>query len=332
MSDAPFRYVIVGSGNISRTYVKAIDRAPGLALAAMVSRSGRRAENAPADLPVFPSIEAVDLDYDAVILCTPNGLHHQGAIDAARLGKHVLTEKVLDISRENMDAMIDACEAAGVKLAVSYQRRMSPENRLLKELLDSGALGRVFAADMRVKFYRDAAYYQSGAYRGGYAIDGGGPFIQQAAHNVDLFCWFFGRPEKITSMLGTCLHDIEVEDHGTALLRYANGMLGSITASSACKPGFPPVLEIHSDKGSVILVNDRITSWHIEGVDNPSADQDFEVHSGADSAAVEDTAGHEAILKDFAEAVRTDREPAVPARSGRLATDLILDIYAANVC
>lgn len=331
MSDNPFRYVIVGSGNISRTYLKAIDRSPGLELAGTVSRSGRQIEDAPDGLPVFPSIADVNVPFDAVILCTPNGLHHQGAREAAKLGKHVLTEKVLEITRENMDAMIGDCEKAGVKLAVSYQRRMSPENQTLKKLLEDGALGRVFAADMRVKFWRDEAYYNSGAYRGGYEIDGGGPFIQQAAHNVDLFCWFFGMPQKVVSMLGTCVHDIEVEDHGTALLRYADGMLGSITASSACKPGFSPVLDIHTDKGTVILINDEITTWEIEGVDNPAAGKGFEVHSGAASAAVEDTAGHEAILQDFAAAVRENRDPAVPASSGRLATDLVLQIYEANV-
>ncbi len=331
MSETPFRYVIVGSGNISRTYLKAIDRSPGLELVGVVSRSGRGIENAPEELPVFGALAEVDVSFDAVILCTPNGLHHAGAREAAKLGKHVLTEKVLEINRENMDAMIADCEAAGVKLAVSYQRRMSPENRLLKKLLEDGTLGRVFAADMRVKFWRDEAYYNSGAYRGGYEIDGGGPFMQQAAHNVDLFCWFFGMPEKVLSMLGTQVHDIEVEDHGTALLRYANGMLGSITASSAAKPGFSPVLEIHTDKGTIVLINDEISTWEIEGVENPSANKDFEVHSGAASAAVEDTAGHEAILQDFAAAVREDREPAVPADSGRLATDLVLEIYAANV-
>lgn len=331
MSDTPFRYVIVGSGNISRTYLKAIDHSPDLELVGTVSRSGRQIEGAPANLPVFPSITAVNASFDAVILCTPNGLHHLGAREAAKLGKHVLTEKVLEISRTNMDAMIGDCEAAGVKLAVSYQRRMSPENQTLKKLLESGALGRVFAADMRVKFWRDEAYYNSGAYRGGYEIDGGGPFLQQAAHNVDLFCWLFGMPEKVVSMLGTQIHDIEVEDHGTALLRYADGMLGSITASSACKPGFAPILDIHTDKGTVVLINDEITTWEIEGVKNPAAGKEFEVHSGADSAAVEDTAGHEAILQDFAAAVRENRDPAVPASSGRLATDLVLQIYESNV-
>ena len=118
---------------------------------------------------------------------------------------------------------------------------MSPENQTLKGLLETGALGsRLRGGHAGEVLAGDEAYYNSGAYRGGYEIDGGGPFIQQAAHNVDLFCWFFGMPEKVVSMLETCVHDIEVEDHGTALLRYADGMLGSITASSACKPGFPP--------------------------------------------------------------------------------------------
>ena len=114
-------------------------------------------------------------------------------------------------------------------------------------------------------------------------------------------------------------------------MRYPNGMIGTITASSACKPGFPPVLEIHSEKGSIIMENDEITAWHIEGVDKPNRTDKFVVHSGSNSAAVADTAGHEAILADFVDAVRQGREPAVPASSGRLATELVLQIYQNNI-
>jgi len=162
----PFRFVIVGSGNISRTYLKAIANLPGVEVAGVVSRSGRRPEGLPVDAGVFPTLAAVDVPFDAVILTTPNGLHHQGTLEAAALGKHVLTEKVLEISTDAMDRMIRACRDAGVKLAVTYQRRMSPDNVAVKRLLDAGAFGRVFAADMAVKFWRDAAYYRSGAYRG----------------------------------------------------------------------------------------------------------------------------------------------------------------------
>lgn len=326
----PFRFVIVGSGNICRTYLNAIANLSGVTVAGIVSRSGRRPDGLPADAGVFPSLKGVTVPFDAVILTTPNGLHHQGAIEAAALGKHVLTEKVLEISTAAMDRMMCACETAGVKLAVTYQRRMSPDNIAVKRLLDAGKFGRVFAADMQVKFWRDAAYYRSGAYRGTREMDGGGAFTQQAAHNADLLCWFFGMPDRVVSLCDRFVHDIEVEDHGVALLHYPNGMIGTFCASTACKPGFPTRLEIHTTAGSLVMENDCITRWNIAGLPNP-AEKTFQVHDGAASAAVADTAGHKAILRDFVDAVRTGREPAVPAASGRLATDLILQIYGNNL-
>ena len=326
-----FSFVLVGSGNICRSYWQALENLEGVEGVALVSRSGRRPEFLPHRVPVYAALAEVKEAFHAVILCTPNGVHYQGAREAAKLGKHVLTEKVLDINIEHMDSMIDVCESAGVTLGVTFQRRMSPGNQAVKRVLDSGRLGRVFAADMRVKFFRDMAYYDSGDYRGGYAIDGGGPFIQQAAHNVDIFVWFFGMPKQVVSMLDTFTHSIEVEDHGVALLRFPDGMIGTITASTATRPGFAPVLEIHGEKGTVILENDEIVYWDVEGTENPLPKSDFEVHSGADSAAVSDTEGHEAMIWDFVQAVEEGREPLVPASSGRLATELVLKIYESRL-
>ena len=330
MQNPPFHFAIVGSGNIGSSYTKAIDALPGAELTALVSRSGHSPAYLPTGTPVFRSISAIDAPCDAVILCTPNGLHHEGAAEAATRGLHVLTEKVLDISIANMDAMEEVCSQAGVQLGVTFQRRMSPDNAAVKRLLAAGAIGKLYAADMRVKFFRDMDYYNLGEYRGGYAIDGGGPFIQQAAHNLDLLCWFFGMPAEVVAILGTLARDIEVEDHGVAAMRYPDGMIASLTASTIAKPGYPPVLEIHAERGTVVMENDLITRWDIDGVENPTqAPGDFEVHSGSDSAAVADTSGHEAILADFIQAVRARREPAVPASSGRLATELALKIYRA---
>ena len=119
----------------------------------------------------------------------------------------------------------------------------------MKKLLDEKKLGRLCAVDLSVKCYRDQAYYDSAPYRGDKEIDGGGPFIQQAAHNVDMYCWFFGMPEEVVSALDTFAHNIEGEDHGVALLRHADGMIGTITASTVAKPGFPARLEIHAVPG-----------------------------------------------------------------------------------
>lgn len=325
------KFVIVGTGNIAQTYHAAIGKLDGLSIVGYVSRTGRRPafldDGAPID--VARSLDGLDVDFDAVVLATPPGLHHEGAIAAAALGKHVLTEKPLDVKIDHADTMIEACRQADVKLGVAYQRRMSPDNQTVRRLLDEGALGRVYAVDLSVKFYRDQAYYDSAPYRGTYAIDGGGPFAQQASHNIDLYCWFFGMPERIVSMVGTFAHDIEVEDHGACVMRHADGMIGTIIASTVAWPGFPARLEIHAEGGSVVLENDAITNWAVEGMDNPAAEPAGAIHSGA-SVAVTDTFGHEALLSDFAEAVRDDRDPAVTGESARLATDLILRIYEAR--
>ena len=325
------RFVIVGTGNISRTYFAAIRRVPGLEVAGFVSRGGRLPDYLPAGetFEAARSLEEVAADFDAVVLATPNVLHHEGALAAAALGKHVFTEKPLDITMPAMDAMIAACRQADVRLGVAYQRRMSPDNRALKRLLEEGRLGRVYAADLSVKFYRDQAYYDSAAYRGTRGFDGGGPFMHQASHNIDLYVWFFGMPDDVVSRLGTFAHDIEVEDHGAALLRHADGMIGTIVASTVARPGFPPRLEIHAEAGSVVLVNDVITTWAVDGLPNPSTPPAGAIHSGT-SFAVTDTAGHEALLADFAAAVREGRDPAVSGASARLATELILRIYAAD--
>lgn len=321
------KFVIIGSGNIAKTYLAAINRVEGVEVVAVVSSKSTKPE-AFAHLPFFTKLQAVNLPFDAVAICTPNGLHHQSAIDAAALGKHVLCEKVLDITLDAMNAMIDACRTKGVKLAVSYQRRFSSDNPLVKRLIDENKLGRIFSVDLSVRNYRDDAYYDSAAYRGTYAIDGGGPFIQQASHYIDLYYWYFGKPQKLVSSLATFVHNIEVEDHGAVICVHDTGMIGTITASTATKPGFPAKLEIYSDKGYLVMENDVITHWEIEGVDNPSQQQaNGNTHTGSSSAAVNDTTNHEAIVKDFMQAVATNSEPLVNGESARNATEIILDIY-----
>ena len=321
------RFVVVGSGNICKTYVQVAKKLEHAEIVGIVSRSKTRPEEVSDEISIASTLQDIDVAFDAVILATPNGLHHRDAIEAARLGKHVLTEKPLDITVENMDSMIAACTEAGVKLAVAYQHRKSPDNQTIKMLLDAGALGRVLSADFTVYCWRDQAYYDSGEWRGGWAIDGGGPFIQQACHQVDLYVWFFGMPSTVLSMTDRFIHDIEVEDHGVGLFRHDNGMIGTFIASTNAYPGFEPVFTIISEKGTVILENGRITKWHIRDMENPSKEPEGVLHSGAASAAVTDTALHEAIVDDFITAVTDGREPFVSGESARLTTELILQIY-----
>lgn len=320
------KYVIIGTGNISNTYVRAIAELPDSEIVACVSRAGNAIKANP-DIPTYSDLESIPVDFDAVIITTPNNLHCEGIMAAAKLGKHVLTEKPLGIKVEDMEQAIAACEQANVTLAVAYQRRTAPDNQAIKALIEQGALGRIFAADLSAKFYRDQAYYDSAPYRGSQLFDGGGPFIHQACHNIDLYIWFFGMPAQVVSMMNTFTHDIEVEDHGAALLRHPDGMIGTMIASTSTKPGFAARLEVHTDKGSFIMTDDVITQWYFEDVPNPS-DSSFQyTHAGATSAAVTDTSAHKKIITDFEQAVQQGRKPLADGRSAKATSELILNIY-----
>jgi predicted dehydrogenase len=322
----PFRFVLVGSGNIANTYVRALRGVPEASLVAVVSRSGARptAMDAVERVEVWPSLRDVASSFDAVILATPPGLHHKGAVEAAALGRHVLTEKPLAITTEGADRAIAACRLAGVTLGCCYQRRLSPDNASVRRLVVEGALGRIFAVDMAVKFYRGQDYYDSAAYRGTWDVDGGGAFMQQASHQVDLYGWFFGRPV-------TRAHQMESEDHGAAILVHDSGMIGTFVASTVARPGFPPRMEIHAEAGSVVMENDTVTRWLVPDFPNPSQPSSEPIHSGAGAggAAVTDTSGHQAIIRDFIQAVRGNRSPVAGGEEARRATELIGEIYRA---
>ena len=331
----PVKYVLFGTGNIAGTYVRAVSRVEEAEIVGVISRDAGRAAEYAAENGLGVSsddLASIGVEYDAVILATPNGLHHRDTLTAASLGKHVLTEKPLDVTLEKMDGMIAACRKANVRLGVAYQRRMSPANIAMKKLLDSGALGKLYAADLTVKFLRGQDYYDSAPWRGTMEIDGGGPFLQQASHNVDTITWFFGLPAKVQAATGLLAHTgIEVEDHGAAILTWPGGMIGTMVASTVTKPGFPVRLEIHAEKGSVITVNDEIITWEVEGIPQPEVKTAETIHSGAGAggAAVTDTSGHEAIVADFCEAVREGRDPAVSGEEARRTGLLIDTIYKA---
>lgn len=324
-----FKFLLVGSGNIASTYIKAAANVPEIAITGIVSRSGRRPAGADEKLPVYNSIAEADCDFDAVILATPNGCHAAGCFEAARLGKHVFTEKTLALSREDMDEMIRICDEKNLRLGVAFQRRTAPDNIIVRDMLLQGKLGKVVACELLTNFWRPQEYYSNSAYRGNISLDGGGPFVQQASHNIDLYVWFFGLPEKVRAFTGTFLHTMEGEDYGSAICLHKNGMIGTIIASTASKPGADAVMTIRTEKGFLSLEGDRITQWQMEDIPNPTRSANVELHSGAATNAVTATGGHEILLRDFAARCLDGKEVLVSGRDARNASELILRIYEA---
>ena len=124
----------------------------------------------------------------------------------------------------------------------------------------------------------------------------------------------------------TFIHDIEVEDHGAVIFTHENGLISTITASTATKPGFPVKIEIYTDKGYLITENDIITQWQMEGLENPSK-QNLNLSKNVSVAQVKDTTHHELLIKDFIEAIENDRDPLITGEAARNATEIVLEIY-----
>jgi predicted dehydrogenase len=324
---------LIGSGNISETHARAASAIPNAQIAAIygsnpqtVTRLATEHNAKPyQDFAAFLAHKPMDL----VILGTPSGLHAAQGIPAAQQSLHVLTEKPLDISTKNADALIAAAEKANVKLAVIFQDRLKPNVQRLKDWLDRGLLGKILVVDARVKWYRPPDYYSSSKWRGTFALDGGGALINQAIHTVDLLLYLVGDVDRVQSRIATVLHKIEAEDTAVATLEFASGAVGTLLATTAAYPGYPRRIEITGTEGTVILEQDRIITADIRNPpDDLAAISAGDSNQSASSAAVTDISGHKAILEDFLHAIANNTEPICNGQEGRRSLALVESIYS----
>jgi predicted dehydrogenase len=266
-----------------------------------------------------------------VTICAPSGLHAELGIRAARAGKHVLVEKPIETTLERADALIAACEAAGVKLGVIFQSRFLPAAQLLKQTIAEGRLGRLMIGDAYIKWYRAPEYYAPGSWHGTLQLDGGGALINQAIHTVDLLRWIMGPVETVFAMKSALRYPhIEAEDTLVAALRFQNGALGVIEAATSVLPGFKRRLEISGERGTVILDGDAIGCWSIEGEPENPGDQPQLTDGSANPAAISNE-GHRRQIQEMIEAVLEDRAPMIDGKEGRKSLELVSAIYESAI-
>jgi UDP-N-acetyl-2-amino-2-deoxyglucuronate dehydrogenase len=337
---------IVGTGVIAAIHADAIAMLSetGLADARLVAVTDAAADTAAAfaaarGCPAEPDLAALlaRRDVEVVCVCVPSGLHAQIAVQAAKAGKHLVVEKPIDVSLDAADRLIDAARAAGVALTVISQHRFDPGLVELKRLLDDGALGRLVLGEASTKWYRTQGYYDSAAWRGTYAMDGGS-LMNQGVHYVDLLRWCMGPAAEVSAACSTQAHQIEVEDTALAVVRFASGAVGTILSSTAAFPGFPQRLEITGTAGTVTVEDGRIVRRALaadpgpetaESPETPESPAAPAAAAAADPAAV-DVASHAAQLADLLGAVDTGREPAVTGESGRAALEIVPAAYESS--
>jgi UDP-N-acetyl-2-amino-2-deoxyglucuronate dehydrogenase len=323
---------LVGCGRISGNHVGAIDRVDGLELVAVADVELERAKGIAAErgIPAFRTLEELlaGVECDVVSICTPSGVHPGLGIVAARAGKHVVTEKPMAISLADADALVQACDAAGVNLFVVKQNRLNPPIQLLRRAVDKGRFGRIYLANTTVRWTRPQEYYDSAPWRGTWEFDGGA-IMNQASHYVDLMQWLVGPVESVIAKTATLARRIETEDTGVAVLRFRSGALGVIEVSVLTYPrNMEGSITILGERGTVKIggtaVN-RVEHWQFADYDDD--DKLVEQLAAAANPVSVYGSGHEGYYRNVLAVLNGEAKAGTDGREGRKSLELILGIY-----
>ncbi len=350
MPDTIIHSAIVGCGVIGPTHADALKslEAEGVRLAAFADVVPARAEALAAKYGAqarsFEDILA-DPAIDAVHVCVPSGLHAEIGVRALQAGKHVVVEKPMDITLQACDRLLAAQRESGRRLAVISQHRFDKASVEVKAALDADLLGPLVYAEARVPWYRTQEYYDSGDWRGTWALDGGGALMNQGVHTADLMRWLCGPVETVYAQARTLAHArVETEDVIAATLTFASGAIGTLSASTAMFPGFAVRVGVYGTEGSAIIEGDMLHTLTaksgLSGGGEASQAHALQVATGGTKAATEASTtatasdpaalwggAHQAQIADFLRCCRTGDTPIVDGVEGRKAVEVVLAVY-----
>jgi len=322
---------LIGCGRISSKHFEAIaeiDDAKIVCCADIIeSRAKDAAEKYNVKNYYTDYIEMLDKeDIDAVLICSPSGLHPQMGIAAAERKINVITEKPMGITLKDADALVKACDDNKVQLFVVKQNRQNPPIQLLKKALEKGRFGRLFSANATVRWTRPQSYYDLAKWRGTWEFDGGA-FMNQASHYFDLIQWLMGPVDSVMAFTATLNHTIEAEDMGTGIIRFRNGALGTVEVTMNTFPkNWEGSITIMGEKGTVkisgIAVN-KIEKWDFQDYD----DDDKLIETEATDPKSVYGFGHKGYLENVVEVLKGNAEATTDGRAGRKSLELILAMY-----
>lgn len=327
------RFAILGCGVIAPTHAHCILQQPGTQITAVCDilpdQAKRLSQSYGGD--VYTNFHEMLLrpDIDVVSICTPSGMHAEMGIAAARAGKHVVVEKPIDISIEKADRLIEACQSAGVSLTCISQHRFDPAVVDLKVAIQAGKLGKLNFGGSYTQWFRSQAYYDSGDWRGTWALEGGGALINQSIHYIDLLQYLMGPVDQLSAYTATRAHErIEVEDLAVASLRFKSGALGVIEGMTSAYPGFYTRLEIFGSNGGIVIEDDRVKDWRLRsGEEYIAPPQSGQSIAGSSSLNIWPE-GHGRQYEEILSALRSGQPSSVDGQEGRKPLALVLAVYA----
>ncbi|MBL7697528.1 MAG: Gfo/Idh/MocA family oxidoreductase [Chitinophagaceae bacterium] len=333
-----FGFGIIGTGVIAHFHAKAIVEIENAKLIGVFNINKQKADlfAGTHNCIAYATLDEMlrNPEIDIVCICTPSGLHLEPALKAIEQKKHCIIEKPLEVTLERCDEIINAAEKASVKVGVIFPSRFAEVNQLLKNALDQNRFGDLVLGDAYVKWSRSAEYYKSAAWRGTWKHDGGGAVMNQGIHSVDLLQWFMGPVKSVQAFAANIRHrDIEVEDTLVAILKFANGAVGTIECSTAVFPGSAKRIEILGTSGTAVVEENSLVKWEFQN--QSGEDELFRVKhmpadaggGGASNPTGISFTGHQRQIEDMLHAIETGEKPFVDGWEGRKSVEIVLAMY-----
>ena len=331
---------IIGCGMIARFHARAIAELRGAGVVACYDAVPAAADRLASEIGCqsYHQLDAMlaDPNVTVVTVGTPSGAHLAPAVAAANAGKHVIVEKPLEITLKRCDAIINACKKNRVRLSTIFPSRFHAGSVELHRAVQEKRFGQLTIGDAYVKWYRSQEYYDSGAWRGTWELDGGGALMNQAIHSVDLLTWLMGPVAEITAHTALLAHKrIAVEDTAIATLKFKSGALGTIEATTAAYPGYLKRIEIHGSSGSAAIEEEDIVRWDFAKSSRRDAAvrRQMEARRSTGGGASDPTAigyhGHKMQFQDHLRAIERRKKPSVDGLEGRRSVEIILAVYKA---
>lgn len=326
-------FALVGCGRIAKRHSELLggQQIGNAKLVAVCDHVSAKAEKIAIEfkVPFFTDMHEMmrTVSIDVVVVLTESGSHAAHVVSLAPYGKHIVVEKPMALTLGDADAMIHACNSAGIKIFVVKQNRFNVPVLKLREALNAGRFGKLVLGTVRVRWCRPQAYYDQDAWRGTWAMDGG-VLTNQASHHVDLLEWMMGDVISVFAMSSTALVKIEAEDTAVVTLRFKNGALGIIEATTAVRPkdleGSLSVL----GEGGVVEVGgfavNKMKVWSFSQT-QPSDEVVMEQYSVNPPNVY--GFGHQAYYEHVVDCVLNNSPHLVDGHQGRKSLELINAIY-----
>jgi UDP-N-acetyl-2-amino-2-deoxyglucuronate dehydrogenase len=327
------KFALIGCGRISKRHSELLgeNQIAGASLAAVCDtvESKARAVGARFKVPHFTDMHELmrAVKPDVAVVLTESGLHAPHVIALAPYGAHIMVEKPMALTLTDAENMISACDRAGVKLFVVKQNRFNVPVLKAREALDAGRFGRLVMGTVRVRWCRGQDYYDQDPWRGTWALDGG-VLTNQASHHIDMLEWMMGDVESVFAMSRTALVNIEAEDTAVVSVRFANGALGVIEATTATRPrDLEGSVSILGEGGTVVVggfAMNKMETWSFAKPE-PGDDQVMAKYSVNPPNVY--GFGHQAYYEHVVDCIANDKKQLVDGLEGRRSLELIMAIY-----